>query len=132
MNRPEILDTAKKCVCGQREQDYGKPEDNFNTIGLLWGVYLRAAHPNLAKVMGVNGITPQRRCRYDGPFESCQGRNRKFPGHVRGSGWLRSVRWRDSYTGRNRDRCRRSEISAPWVKVQGNALRAKKNKTISS
>lgn len=59
MNRPEILDTAKKCVCGQREQDYGKPEDNFNTIGLLWGVYLRAAHPNLAKVMGVNGITPK-------------------------------------------------------------------------
>lgn len=59
MNRPEILDTAKKCVCGQREQDYGKPEDNFNTIGLLWGVYLRAAHPKLAQVMGVDGITPK-------------------------------------------------------------------------
>lgn len=56
MNRPEILDEAKKCVCGQREQDYGRPEDNFETIGLLWGVYLRAAHPELAKVMGVNRI----------------------------------------------------------------------------
>lgn len=22
MNRPEILDTAKACVCGQREQDF--------------------------------------------------------------------------------------------------------------
>ena len=26
MNRPEILDAAKACVCGQREQDYGTPE----------------------------------------------------------------------------------------------------------
>ena len=26
MNRPEILDTAKACVCGQREQDYGTPK----------------------------------------------------------------------------------------------------------
>lgn len=59
MNRPEILDTAKKCVCGQREQDYGKPEDNFSTIGLLWGVYLRAAHPQLQTVMGANAITPK-------------------------------------------------------------------------
>lgn len=59
MNRPEILDTAKKCVCGQREQDYGKPEDNFSTIGLLWGVYLRAAHPKLQKVFAPNEITPK-------------------------------------------------------------------------
>lgn len=57
MKRPEILDTAKKCVCGEREHDYGKPENNFDTIGLLWGVYLRAAHPDLAKVMPINGIT---------------------------------------------------------------------------
>ena len=56
MNRAEILEAARVCVCGEREQDYGKPEDNFSTIGLLWGVYLRAAHPELAKVMGVNRI----------------------------------------------------------------------------
>lgn len=54
--RESILDEAKRCVCGQREQDYGKPENNFETIGLLWGVYLRAAHPELAKVMGMNHI----------------------------------------------------------------------------
>lgn len=59
MNRPEILDNAKKCVCGQREQDYGKPEDNFATIGLLWGVYLRAAHPKLQKVFAPNEVTPK-------------------------------------------------------------------------
>lgn len=57
MKRAEILDAAKKCVCGEREQDYGKPEDNFGTIGLLWAVYLRAAHPDLAKVLPTNGIT---------------------------------------------------------------------------
>ena len=59
MKRSEILDAAKKCVCGQREQDYGKPENNFETIGLLWGVYLRAAHPELCEVFAPNDITPK-------------------------------------------------------------------------
>ena len=27
MTRKEILDAAAKCVCGQREEDYGTPED---------------------------------------------------------------------------------------------------------
>ncbi len=54
--RAEILDEAKKCVCGQREHDYGSPENNFETIGLLWATYLRAAHPELAKVLPLNGI----------------------------------------------------------------------------
>lgn len=40
MKREEILDNAKKCVCGQREQEYGKPEDNFQTIANLWNAYL--------------------------------------------------------------------------------------------
>lgn len=57
MDRAEILDAAKVCVCGQRENDYGSPENNFETIGLLWGVYLRAAHPRLQMVFGVNGIS---------------------------------------------------------------------------
>lgn len=57
MKRAEVLAEAEKCVCGVREQDYGTPEDNFNTIGLLWAVYLRAAHPELQKVLPINGIT---------------------------------------------------------------------------
>ena len=40
MNRVEILDAAKKCVCGDREQDYGSPENSFNTIADLWNAYL--------------------------------------------------------------------------------------------
>lgn len=41
MTREEILDAAEACVCGQREEDYGTPEDNFGLIAELWGVYLR-------------------------------------------------------------------------------------------
>ena len=40
MNRTEILQAAQKIVCGQREQDYGSPEDNFGAIAALWGTYL--------------------------------------------------------------------------------------------
>ena len=42
MNRKEILETAQKCVCGDREQDYGSPDDNFKTISDLWVDYLSA------------------------------------------------------------------------------------------
>lgn len=38
--RKRVLSEAEKCVCGQREQDYGTPEDSFEMIGKLWTVYL--------------------------------------------------------------------------------------------
>lgn len=38
--REDILDKAKECVCGQREQDYGTPESNFQLIADLWNGYL--------------------------------------------------------------------------------------------
>lgn len=37
--RAEILHEAESCICGQREQDYGSPEDNFGTIAKLWTAY---------------------------------------------------------------------------------------------
>ena len=40
MTRTEILEAAKRCVCGDREQDYGSPEDSFGTIAALWNAYL--------------------------------------------------------------------------------------------
>ena len=40
MTRAEILAEAKRCVCGQREEDYGSPEDNFYKISKLWNAYL--------------------------------------------------------------------------------------------
>ena len=42
MKREEILNMAKSCVCGQREEDYGTPEDSFRVIGQLWETYLEA------------------------------------------------------------------------------------------
>lgn len=38
--RAAILDAAKKIVTGDREQQYGKPEDNFAVIAKFWEVYL--------------------------------------------------------------------------------------------
>ena len=43
MTRSKILDEAKKCVCGKRQQDYGNPEDNFATIAKLWTAYCNEA-----------------------------------------------------------------------------------------
>lgn len=39
MNRAETLDKAKSCVCGQRETEYGSPENNFSAIAAFWSVY---------------------------------------------------------------------------------------------
>ena len=38
--RKRVLKEAEKCVCGQRENEYGVPEDSFEMIGKLWTVYL--------------------------------------------------------------------------------------------
>ena len=43
MIREEILATAQKCVCGDRDQDYGSPENSFMAIASLWSDYLYAA-----------------------------------------------------------------------------------------
>ena len=42
MTRSEILKAAERCVCTDRNQQYGEPEDNFRTISMLWSVYLCA------------------------------------------------------------------------------------------
>ena len=42
MNKSEILKTAENIVNGDREKQYGKAEDNFNTIANLWADYLSA------------------------------------------------------------------------------------------
>ena len=37
--RAEILDAAKKIVTGEREKQYGSPEDNFDVIARFWTTY---------------------------------------------------------------------------------------------
>ena len=39
MKRAEILEAARVCVCGEREQDYGSPENNFEIIAGFWTAY---------------------------------------------------------------------------------------------
>lgn len=56
MNRPEILDAAKSCVCGQREQDYGSPENNFERIANLWNAYLGELTVNAVDVAMMLGL----------------------------------------------------------------------------
>ena len=38
--RKTILDAAEKCVCNDRQDQYGKPEDSFGAIADLWTAYL--------------------------------------------------------------------------------------------
>lgn len=40
MTRPEVLEAAANCVCGQREHDYGTPEENFGLIAKFWNDYI--------------------------------------------------------------------------------------------
>lgn len=40
MTREMILDAAKECVCKDRENQYGPPENSFAVIGRLWEAYL--------------------------------------------------------------------------------------------
>lgn len=41
VSRADILDRAKAIVTGEREKQYGKPEDNFAAVAKMWEVYLR-------------------------------------------------------------------------------------------
>ena len=40
MNRTDILKAAEKCICGDRDKQYGSPENNFRQVSDLWSVYL--------------------------------------------------------------------------------------------
>lgn len=40
MTRKDILDQANKCVNGDRDEQYGNPENNFKMIANLWMEYL--------------------------------------------------------------------------------------------
>ena len=43
MKRFEILDQARLIVTGEREQEYGAPEDSFTATAALWTAYINAA-----------------------------------------------------------------------------------------
>jgi len=41
MPNPTVLDDAYRATSGQRQDDYGKPEDSFQLIADYWTVHLR-------------------------------------------------------------------------------------------
>lgn len=64
--RQTVLKQAECCVCGQREEDYGSPEDSFGAIGKLWTIYtghlitakdvaMMMALLKIARIMGGRG-----------------------------------------------------------------------------
>ena len=38
--RESVLEDAKQCVCKDRNNIYGGPEDNFSCIAKFWNIYL--------------------------------------------------------------------------------------------
>lgn len=40
MNRKECLEESIKCVCTDRKEQYGSPENNFSLIASLWSEYI--------------------------------------------------------------------------------------------
>ena len=50
MNRADILETAKEIVTSDRNNQYGEPEDNFDTIASLWNAYLFGKHSDGAVI----------------------------------------------------------------------------------
>lgn len=48
--RADILEKAKNCVCGSREEDYGSPEDNFSVIATMRNAFTRTSMFTAEKV----------------------------------------------------------------------------------
>lgn len=40
--RETVLEEAKRCICQDRQNQYGEPEDSFLTIAAFWEVYLQS------------------------------------------------------------------------------------------
>ena len=40
VTREEILEKARQCVCGDRDLQYGSPEESFSRIAKYWSDYL--------------------------------------------------------------------------------------------
>lgn len=54
MTREEVLQAAAKCVNGNRQEDYGSPENNFGLVAAFWNAYLRPyMRPN---IIGIDSI----------------------------------------------------------------------------
>lgn len=53
-SRRGILLRATRCVCGDRDQDYGSPENSLSAIASLWADYIKAKYGVSAPLTGVD------------------------------------------------------------------------------
>jgi hypothetical protein len=54
--RQKVLEEALKCVNGEREKQYGSPEDNFRRIADLWSTYLTSLFEDEKVVVDIDPI----------------------------------------------------------------------------
>lgn len=54
--REKVLKEALNCVNGEREKQYGNPEDNFSRIADLWSVYLTSLFEDENVVVDIDPI----------------------------------------------------------------------------
>lgn len=57
MTRKEFLDAAAKCVCTDRNNEYGGPEDSFKLIAELWEPIIRARCVSPGCDVSVDAVT---------------------------------------------------------------------------
>lgn len=55
--RREILRAAERCVCGDRDQDYGRPENSFALIASLWEPIIRERCVSPGADVAVDAVT---------------------------------------------------------------------------
>lgn len=55
--RREILQAAERCVCGDRDQEYGGPEDSFALIARLWEPIIKARCVGPGVDVAVDAVT---------------------------------------------------------------------------
>lgn len=54
--RKSILAEAEKCVCTDREKQYGSPEDNFKAIALLWNAYVVSRRDSTTRIFDAQDV----------------------------------------------------------------------------
>lgn len=55
--RREILQAAERCVCGDRDIEYGEPQDSFELTARLWEPIIRARCVHPGAYLNVDAVT---------------------------------------------------------------------------
>ena len=50
MERAEFLEAARSCICGDRDEQYGRPERSFDAIAGMWNAYFSSLGKNIPQI----------------------------------------------------------------------------------